>query len=197
MLPTAGKSEFIRNLNQSWPNLEHQRRQTKPLDQLSLSLKCRTITTFATSLLTTRTCNAYLNNHARLDCAPSASQLFNTPCVFRNGPNLAVSQVKSRLCPIWFFFDLWQFFIITLYLGFQPVSVHVDRCVVTSTKSGNPYIDMITPNIGIAVGGNGGGAKYCYEAGKMAARMIAKGHWDYELPADKFKMCYRIIGSKL
>ena len=56
---------------------------------------------------------------------------------------------------------------------------------------------MVTPNIGIAVGGNGGGAKFCYEAGKMAARMIPKGYWDYDIPGDQFKMWYRSIGSKL
>ncbi|XP_072014611.1 monomeric sarcosine oxidase-like [Amphiura filiformis] len=83
--------------------------------------------------------------------------------------------------------------------GFEPLSFDVHPCVLTATKNNLPYIDMITPQIGIAVGGNGEGARWSYEVGKIAANMITKGQWDYDLPKDNFKVQFQdqIVASKL
>ncbi|XP_072014610.1 peroxisomal sarcosine oxidase-like [Amphiura filiformis] len=72
--------------------------------------------------------------------------------------------------------------------GLQPLSTQIDTCVLSGTPSGLPYIDMITPEIGIAVGGNGVGARWSYEVGKIAAKMMTKGQWDYDLPKEYFKV---------
>ena len=77
------------------------------------------------------------------------------------------------------------------------MSTHIDTCVVTATRSGLPYIDMVTPEVGIAIGGNGIGARWSYEVGKIAARMITKGRWDHDLPANKFRVNFKNQNSKL
>ncbi|XP_072015068.1 monomeric sarcosine oxidase-like [Amphiura filiformis] len=75
--------------------------------------------------------------------------------------------------------------------GLIPISTHTDTCAVTVTRTDMPYVDMVTPEIGVAIGDNGGGAKFCYEIGRMAAKMIAKGCWDYDLPAREFEVRFK------
>ena len=49
---------------------------------------------------------------------------------------------------------------------------------------------MVTPNLGIMIGGNAVGARMSYEMGKIGARMIVKGHWDYDLGPELFEVRY-------
>ena len=81
--------------------------------------------------------------------------------------------------------------------GLKPLSTETDTCVTTATRSGMPYIDMITPEIGVAIGGNGVGARLAYEIGRIAAKMIMKGHWDYDISPDLFKVRLRAQSCKL
>ncbi len=50
---------------------------------------------------------------------------------------------------------------------------------------------MVTPQIGVAIGGNGVGARWSYEVGNIAARMITKGGWDYDLPKEHFEVQFK------
>lgn len=72
----------------------------------------------------------------------------------------------------------------------EPVSTITDTCISTLTRSGLPYCDMVTPNLGIMIGGNAVGARMSYEMGKIGARMIVKGHWDYDLGPELFEVRY-------
>ncbi|XP_041464725.1 uncharacterized protein LOC121415547 [Lytechinus variegatus] len=79
----------------------------------------------------------------------------------------------------------------TCLKDFQPKSLGVIRCVITSTPTGRFYCDMVTPNLGVIVGGNGLGATVADEVGKMGALMIAKGSWDHDLPPELFQLRYK------
>ncbi|KAJ8029279.1 putative sarcosine oxidase [Holothuria leucospilota] len=70
---------------------------------------------------------------------------------------------------------------------FEETSVECDAAVTTGTPSGYPYCGMVTPNIGVLVGGNGYGAKSSDEIGRMGAMMIKNGRWNHDLPEEKFK----------
>ena len=72
-------------------------------------IKCCTITTYATSVLTAHTYDVNLKSHVHLDHTMSALQLWNMQCVFcSKEPCVVTYQVKSRLCLICFFFNLWN-----------------------------------------------------------------------------------------
>ncbi|XP_038070809.1 uncharacterized protein LOC119739803 [Patiria miniata] len=72
--------------------------------------------------------------------------------------------------------------------GFNPVSVKTDMCVCSSTPTGLPYCDMVSPRLGLAVGGNGCGAMLSDEVGKMAAEMIAGAeNWNRDIPREMLK----------
>ncbi|XP_070556241.1 monomeric sarcosine oxidase-like [Ptychodera flava] len=75
--------------------------------------------------------------------------------------------------------------------GVTPVSTHGDCCVTTHTPTNHPYCDMITPLLGITVGGNGHAAKAADEIGRMGARMIIAGQWDHDLPKERFKAKFK------
>nr|XP_054754303.1 monomeric sarcosine oxidase-like [Lytechinus pictus] len=75
--------------------------------------------------------------------------------------------------------------------GFHPKSLKTMTCITTTTPSGQYYCDLITPAIGVAVGGNGGGVMVADEIGRIAARMILKGAWDSDLPQEEFRVRWR------
>ncbi|XP_072037698.1 uncharacterized protein [Amphiura filiformis] len=85
----------------------------------------------------------------------------------------------------------------SLFPEIQPLSTQIDTCVETDTTTGLPYIDMVSPDIGIAIGGNGVGARLGYEVAKMAANMIRKGYWDHDIPPDRFRACFKKQCNKL
>ena len=74
-----------------------------------------------------------------------------------------------------------------IIVDFRPLSLTTDTGVTTRTSSGYPYIDLIHPQLGVAIGGNGSAAKACDVFGGMAARMLLKGQWDDDLPHEWFK----------
>ncbi|KAI8486572.1 hypothetical protein Bbelb_358070 [Branchiostoma belcheri] len=69
--------------------------------------------------------------------------------------------------------------------GVKPLSIHGDACVTVKTPTEQLYVAMVTPSLGVALGGNGWAAKSCDEIGRMAAKMILKGQWDHDLPGDR------------
>lgn len=79
----------------------------------------------------------------------------------------------------------------TLLTGFHPKSLKTITCITTETPTGQYYCDLITPTIGVASGGNGGGAMVADEIGRTAAKMILKGAWDSDLPQDEFRVRWR------
>ncbi|XP_006823773.1 monomeric sarcosine oxidase-like [Saccoglossus kowalevskii] len=81
--------------------------------------------------------------------------------------------------------------------GVKPVSTHGGSCVITTTPTGHVYCDMVTPTLGVAVGGNGGGASAADEIGNMAARMMIAGKWDHDLSPDSFRVKFKNKASSL
>ena len=49
---------------------------------------------------------------------------------------------------------------------------HTSNCVYTMTASGYPYIGMVSERVGVAVGGNGKGAKSSDEIGRLGAAVL-------------------------
>jgi sarcosine oxidase len=66
------------------------------------------------------------------------------------------------------------------------LSTQFKPCLITDTASHYPYIDMLDDRIGIAVGGNGKGAKSSDEIGRLAAGMIRTQSWPSSLPQAVF-----------
>ena len=68
--------------------------------------------------------------------------------------------------------------------------VHTDTCVVTTTPTDNPYIDLIEDGrIGVALGGNGRAAKSSDEIGRIAADLLLAGAWtESEYPQEEFRL---------
>ncbi|XP_071486153.1 monomeric sarcosine oxidase-like [Diadema antillarum] len=83
-----------------------------------------------------------------------------------------------------------------LLTDFTPKYVTAATCVITSTPTDRYYCDMVTPTLGVVVGGNGSGAIVADEVGRMGALMIAKGSWDHDLPAEFFKVKYKDVDPK-
>ena len=51
-------------------------------------------------------------------------------------------------------------------------SYRYDHCVVCPTATMQPYIDMVAPSLGVAIGGCGYAAKSSDEIGRVAARFV-------------------------
>ncbi|XP_071486154.1 monomeric sarcosine oxidase-like [Diadema antillarum] len=76
--------------------------------------------------------------------------------------------------------------------GFRPKSLRSMFCVTTYTPTGQFYCDMVSPTLGLIAAGNGAGAMAADEIGRTGARMILKGAWDSDLPAEEFKIRWKI-----
>ena len=62
-------------------------------------------------------------------------------------------------------------------------------CVTTSTPTGHPYIDHVSPNVTTVLGGNGYAAKCAPAIGALAAMYAVDGTWLYpDIPRDLFKI---------
>jgi glycine/D-amino acid oxidase-like deaminating enzyme len=71
-------------------------------------------------------------------------------------------------------------------LSYQPIP-----CLLTYTKHGNPYIDVLEEGqIYITTGGCGSAAKSSDEIGRIGARLTATGEWHSELNRDDFRAVY-------
>lgn len=66
----------------------------------------------------------------------------------------------------------------------------MQRCLVSYTQHGNPYIDILREGqIYLATGGNGHGAKMAEGVGELAAQLVMHNHWlDTELKAEDFRL---------
>lgn len=66
-----------------------------------------------------------------------------------------------------------------------------DGCLTSHTPNNEPYIDLIAPGFGVALGGNGYAAKASDEIGRLAARLVLLGEWKSEIPKDRVKMIWK------
>lgn len=69
-------------------------------------------------------------------------------------------------------------------------SYHTMPCVVTYTEHGHPYIEQISPNVTIGVGGNGAAAKSSNEIGRIAALTTVHDEWVYDYERSTFSLAY-------
>lgn len=80
--------------------------------------------------------------------------------------------------------------------GLKIESVHGDNCVTCNTPGKlAPFIDILTPGLGVATGGCGYAAKSCDEIGRLAATLLLVGHWDSEVPRDLTRVKLRTMAK--
>lgn len=78
-------------------------------------------------------------------------------------------------------------FHVDLSTDLSPLSVHYDNCVTTHTPCRRPYVDLVSPSLGVALGGNGYAAKSADEIGRIAADLLVSGQWSDDLPRETFR----------
>lgn len=76
--------------------------------------------------------------------------------------------------------------LLAMISGLAVQSFHSKPCVVTYTAHDHPYIDQVDEKTYIAAGGCGASAKSSNELGRIAALLVEKGSWHYDLPAALF-----------
>ncbi|XP_055948923.1 monomeric sarcosine oxidase-like [Argiope bruennichi] len=74
-------------------------------------------------------------------------------------------------------------------LKFSGLKKHT--CATCNTPSGLPYIDRVSPTVTVAVAGNGKGAKFSDEVGRIAAHLCLTGRWDSELSQGLFEAVFQ------
>lgn len=74
-----------------------------------------------------------------------------------------------------------------------------DTCVTTETPSSRAFLDLLSRDLGVVIGGNGTAGKSCDELGKMAAELIYHGRWVSDLPREWFEFKARTpkVAAKL
>ncbi|XP_033761106.1 uncharacterized protein LOC117342917 [Pecten maximus] len=78
--------------------------------------------------------------------------------------------------------------------GVTFLSHHGDACITMVTPNSQPYVDLVTPTVGVVMGDNGWAAKSSDEIGRIAARMIVQSDWSYDLPKHMFKLYTNVTG---
>ena len=82
--------------------------------------------------------------------------------------------------------------LLTLLPDLNAASFGAKTCVVAYTAHNRPYVDCVEPGqLYLATGGCGAGAKSCDEIGRIAALLVEKGTWHYDLPAETFAARWR------
>ena len=77
------------------------------------------------------------------------------------------------------------------YPGLRVKKWHTNRCVITYTSHGLPYIDSLVGNkVYAAIGGNGRSAKWAAPLGALAASLVVEEKWKDSLPSDRFKVIF-------
>ncbi|XP_062590976.1 uncharacterized protein LOC134252499 [Saccostrea cucullata] len=76
----------------------------------------------------------------------------------------------------------------TMFHGIRFENHHGDACATMVTPGKQPYIDLISPTLAVALGGNGYAAKSSDEIGKIAADLIMSSKWTYDIPKENFKV---------
>lgn len=80
----------------------------------------------------------------------------------------------------------------TVFPGVEVRGFHVERCVITYTPHGRPYIaELDVPGLFIATAGNGHGASWADGAGELAARCVAGEPWPAGLEPEAFAVAYQ------
>ncbi|MDH3500686.1 MAG: FAD-binding oxidoreductase [Acidimicrobiia bacterium] len=78
-----------------------------------------------------------------------------------------------------------------LYRGLDSTVWRTERCVITYTAHGHPYIDELVPGrLYVATGGNGRSAKWGPELGRLAAALALSGRWEDDVPHAWFAAHY-------
>lgn len=73
----------------------------------------------------------------------------------------------------------------------QATTWYTNRCVITRTVHGKPYIDIVKPGrIYAAVGGNGTSAQASDGIGKVAADLVIHNEWRSKLDVNAFRLVY-------
>ncbi|XP_045616635.1 monomeric sarcosine oxidase [Procambarus clarkii] len=71
--------------------------------------------------------------------------------------------------------------------GLKVEKVTADGCLTSDTPTREPYIEVVAEGFGLALGGNGCGAKSCDEIGRLAAHLVILGEWESEIPKERLK----------
>ncbi|KAG8182835.1 hypothetical protein JTE90_000442 [Oedothorax gibbosus] len=82
-------------------------------------------------------------------------------------------------------------FVTELFPKIKLSNVETMSCACCYSLSGLPYIDKISPTVTVACAGNGKGAKFSDEVGRIAAKLSLTGEWDSEIPKEKFKVIFQ------
>lgn len=97
---------------------------------------------------------------------------------YRDGKSLAQEDLEAAFASV--------------FPRIEPRGFHVERCVITYTPHGRPYIAALdTPGLFIAAAGNGHGASWADGAGQLAARCVAGEPWPSGLEPAAFAVAYQ------
>ncbi|XP_071526056.1 monomeric sarcosine oxidase-like isoform X2 [Panulirus ornatus] len=75
--------------------------------------------------------------------------------------------------------------------GLKVEKICGDGCLTAHTPNSEPYIDIVVDGFGVALGGNGYGAKACDEIGHLAAHLALTGEWKSEIPKEQLKIIWK------
>ena len=75
------------------------------------------------------------------------------------------------------------------YPAVEFLSAKTTPCVGYSTATDMPYIAPVAAGVYVAIA-QGAAAKSTDELGLIAARMLAHGTWDYDMPPEEFAVRY-------
>lgn len=81
-------------------------------------------------------------------------------------------------------------FLTNFLRGLNFANVTNMTCVTSYSPSGQPYIDRVSPTVTVTAVGNGKGAKFSDEVGRIAATLSLTGRWDSELSKSHFKAVF-------
>ncbi|MCX6045470.1 MAG: FAD-dependent oxidoreductase [Chloroflexi bacterium] len=81
--------------------------------------------------------------------------------------------------------------LLTLLPGLKVESYQTKPCVYTLTAHEHPYIDRLDDQLFVAAGGCGSSAKSSNELGHIAALLVEKGAWNYDIPAKVFEARFK------
>lgn len=80
---------------------------------------------------------------------------------------------------------------LTLLPGLRVESYQTKPCVYTVTAHNRPYIDQIDERLFVATGGCGAAAKSSNEIGRVAALLVEKKRWAYDMGAEVFAVRFK------
>ncbi|GBO35847.1 hypothetical protein AVEN_10320-1 [Araneus ventricosus] len=81
--------------------------------------------------------------------------------------------------------------LLSSFPGLKYIGMKKHTCAFCISPSGLPYIDRVSPTVTVAVAGNGKGAKFSDEVGRIAAHLCLTGRWDSELSQGLFEAAFQ------